>query len=301
MVFNDIRGIVMKKTKVTESINFFSDDSILKDLSNSSIVFTEVGPVIIDTFGTTKQWKTVEDFLNKKGYSEPYAVIFTHGHFDHTLGNQASNLNYPIYAHARTSEVMDNAKEVMLPRLIRDGYLSEDTKIIYPTITFKEEMCIKAGSYRFKLIHTPGHSDDSITIYEEKSKVAFVGDNLIEIDGRIAIPSFDFSKGIDDKNNTFLHTLNTVKNLESKVLIQGHGYSINPKKYFDIIDTYKQSVLSYAENSVANNISSDTIENTSPEDVLDKRLIDNIFDLKGKFCTFSDNLLSAFNYFRKNS
>lgn len=289
----------MKKTRVTEDIYYFTDDSIMKDFSNSSVLLTEMGPVIIDTFGTTKQWKAVEDFIKEKGYSEPYAVIFTHGHFDHSLGTQNPNPTYPIYAHEKAIEAIKKDKEERLPKIIAGGYLPSYTKVIFPTVTFTDEMRIKTGSFSFRLIYSPGHSIDSITIYEEKSGVAFVGDNFNVIEDKVVIPNFNFDQGIDEKSNRLLSTLDKVKRLESKTMIQGHGFNVEPRGYFEIIDAYVEAILIFAEKAVLHNINMESCENLSPHDVLDKKLIERIYDINGEYSTFKHNLISAFNYYRK--
>lgn len=288
----------MKETRVTEDIYYFTDDSIMKDYSNSSVILTEKGPVVIDTFGTSKQWRTVEEFIKCRGYKEPYAVIFTHGHFDHSLGTQNTNPNYPIYAHEMTIEAIKKDGEERLPRIIAGGYLPPDTKIIFPTVTFTDEMRIRAGSFYLKLIYTPGHSVDSITIYEEKSGTVFAGDNVFEMEGKTAIPCFNFEQGIDEKSNQLLSTLSKVKKLNAKKLIQGHGFDIEPKIYFEIIDAYVESVLAFAEKAVPINMDIESLEGISPQDVLDERLIDRIYDINGEYSTFRRNLTSAFNYYR---
>lgn len=292
------RGRGMKKTKVSKDIYYFTDDSIMKDFSNSSVILTEKGPVVIDTFGTSKQWKTVEEFIKDNGYTEPYAVIFTHGHFDHSLGTQNTDPYYPIYAHEKAMEAISRDKEQRLPRIIAGGYLPSDTKVIFPNVTFTDEMSIRAGSFCFKLIHTPGHSIDSITVYEEKSGTVFAGDNIIVIDDKVAIPYFNFEQGIDEKSNELLNTFGKIKRLEPKIMIQGHGFNVEPKGYFEIINTFVESVLAFAKKAVLNDVDIKNLENTSPHDVLDGKLIERIYDINGDYSTFKHNLSSACNYYR---
>lgn len=55
-----------------------------------------------------------------------------------------------------------------------------------------EEKEYTVGDFKFKCIHTPGHSKDSVTFYFEEEQVMFVGDFLFKMGiGRTDLPGSD--------------------------------------------------------------------------------------------------------------
>ena len=109
-------------------------------------------------------WELVElEFVIKqKGLKIKY-IVNTHHHFDHTLGNEAmaESVNAPIIQH-ELSELKHDIS-------VRDGDL------------------IKFGRSKLKVIHTPGHSEDSICLVGD-GKI-FSGDTLFVGNcGRVDLP-----------------------------------------------------------------------------------------------------------------
>jgi glyoxylase-like metal-dependent hydrolase (beta-lactamase superfamily II) len=79
-------------------------------------------------------------------------VVLTHNHFDHSglLATIRRMFNPTVYAFSSTLEGVD--------KLLKDG----DT--------------LKMGDRTFEVLHTPGHSNDSICLYCEQDGVVFSGD-----------------------------------------------------------------------------------------------------------------------------
>ncbi|MCI8778433.1 MAG: MBL fold metallo-hydrolase [Bacilli bacterium] len=80
-----------------------------------------------------------------------------------------------------------------------------------------EEKEYKIGSFKFKIIYTKGHTDDSITYYFEKDKVMFVGDFVFENSiGRTDLPTGNYSE--------MLKSIDIIKKYDDDILIYpGHG------------------------------------------------------------------------------
>jgi len=83
-------------------------------------------------------------------------VILTHNHFDHSGGVMALKKRYG-------SRVLAFANGPGVDRLLRDGQF------------------IKAGDEMFEVLHTPGHSSDSICLYAPAAKTLFSGDTVVRI------------------------------------------------------------------------------------------------------------------------
>ena len=109
-------------------------------------------------------WDLVEiELIIKRNNLKIKYIVNTHHHFDHTLGNEAmaKSTNAPIIQH-ESSELKHD-------------------------ITVKDGDFIEFGSSKLKVLHTPGHSKDSICLVGENK--IFSGDTLFVGNcGRIDLP-----------------------------------------------------------------------------------------------------------------
>ena len=101
-------------------------------------------------------------------------ILLTHGHFDHIGGIEAirKHLSSPVLIHEEGEKYLSNP-EMNLSR--RCG--TEIT--IRGARYFRDgERFILSAGHSLKVIHTPGHSQDSVVFYDEAEDVAFVGDTI---------------------------------------------------------------------------------------------------------------------------
>ena len=86
-------------------------------------------------------------------------VILTHNHFDHAAGVLAIKERY-------RAKVLAFCDGPGVDELIQDGHF------------------LKAGNDFLEVIHTPGHSSDSICFYASAAKALFSGDTQLKAHGR---------------------------------------------------------------------------------------------------------------------
>jgi glyoxylase-like metal-dependent hydrolase (beta-lactamase superfamily II) len=117
-------------------------------------------------------------------------VIVTHGHFDHAggLGPVIEKYKPLVLANARIDGV---------GRIISDGDV------------------LRLGDRNFEVIHTPGHSNDSICLYCAEEKVLFSGDTPLQI----RTPGGSYSKG-------FVKSLEKIASRDIKIIYSGHDMPI---------------------------------------------------------------------------
>jgi glyoxylase-like metal-dependent hydrolase (beta-lactamase superfamily II) len=136
------------------------------------------------------------DELKKNGWRAKY-VINTHSHFDHVLGNEqvAKVTGAKIVQHKASQLDKDVA--------VGDG----DT--------------IQVGRIGLRVVHTPGHSKDSICLVLE-GQLVFTGDMLfVGSCGRVDLPG-------SDPKEMHKSLLKVAKMDERLVVYPGHDYGATP-------------------------------------------------------------------------
>lgn len=139
-------------------------------------------------------WDLVElELIIKRNNLKIKYIVNTHHHFDHTLGNEAmaKSTNSPIVQHEYSE-------------------LKHD-------ITVKDGDFIKFGHSKLKVLHTPGHSKDSICLVGENN--IFSGDTLFVGNcGRIDLPGGS-AKELYHSLFGVLYSLN-----DDLMMYPGHNY-----------------------------------------------------------------------------
>jgi glyoxylase-like metal-dependent hydrolase (beta-lactamase superfamily II) len=115
-------------------------------------------------------------------------VVLTHNHYDHTsmLQNVKTVFNPRVYAYSKSLEGVD--------RILKDGET------------------IRMGDRYFEVLHTPGHSSDSICLYCQEDGVLFSGDTPVII--RSTDSTYDKS---------FIKAMERLCRREVKAIYFGHG------------------------------------------------------------------------------
>ncbi len=139
-------------------------------------------------------WDLIElEMIIKKNNLKIKYIVNTHHHFDHTLGNEAmvESTKAPIIQHENSE-------------------LKHD-------ITVKDGDFIEFGNSKLKVLHTPGHSQDSICLVGD-GKI-FSGDTLFVGNcGRIDLPGGS-AKDLYHSLFDILYNLD-----ENLVMYSGHNY-----------------------------------------------------------------------------
>ncbi len=189
-------------------------------INNPAFVITNAGVVVIDP-GSSVQ---IGDSLLRKIAAitdKPVvAVLNTHIHGDHWLGNDAIQRAYPeakIYAHPNMiAEVANGTGEQWVNMLmgLTDGAIA-GTRVVGPTSALSNGDEIRVGEVRFKIHHTGhAHTLTDIMIEVPEEDLVFTGDNANN--GRIA--------RMDDGNFTGnVKALEVALDLNRKIYVPGHG------------------------------------------------------------------------------
>lgn len=138
----------------------------------------------------------IMDIVEKNNLKVKY-IVNTHYHFDHTIGNEAM-------AKQTSAKI-----------------LQYETSEIKHDVTVKEGDKVRFGSSELLVIHTPGHSKDSMCLVGD-GKI-FSGDTLfVGTCGRVDLPG-------GDARELYHSLVDTLRNLDdSLVLYPGHNYGPTP-------------------------------------------------------------------------
>lgn len=143
-------------------------------------------------------WDLDEVFtaLKKNGWTAKY-VINTHSHFDHVLGNEQ-------VAKVTGAKIIQHAAS----KLDKDIAISEGDMI-------------KVGSIEIKVVHTPGHSKDSVCLITDG--IVFTGDTLFVGNcGRVDLPG-------SDPREMYHSLIEKVARFDEKLVVYpGHNYGASP-------------------------------------------------------------------------
>jgi len=153
--------------------------------------------VIIDPgLDRESEAKNIINEIERNGFEVKY-IVNTHGHPDHTSGNQILK-NYtkaPILIHEYDASLLTSPPA---DRKLREGDL------------------IEVGSIKLRVVHTPGHSKGSVILLS--SDIVFSGDTLFAGSiGRYDLPGGSLDELVNSLKNKLLTLPDHLK------VYPGHG------------------------------------------------------------------------------
>lgn len=128
---------------------------------------------IIDTYLGPEIMEEVDLYIRDAFGQKPMLVVNTHSHWDHVWGNGYYS-DVLILSHEKCRIYMKQEGSVELEK--HSEYRRGDVILTYPNIAITD----KVHFYEDDIViyYTPGHTDDSISVWDMKDKVLFAGDNL---------------------------------------------------------------------------------------------------------------------------
>lgn len=211
--------------------------SIQTGFTNSYLIKAREGYLLIDT-SYSNEYDNFTDSLRNLGLelSDIHYILLTHHHDDHAgfaarlVGNTDARLIVHQDAAAFLEQGTHNQEAKPLNGCVRFfiGAYGMFHEFTYPPVTLREADHIVTGDdfdllqqigIEGKIIHTPGHTQDSITVVLKDGK-AFVGDaamDLLNICMCEHRPIF-----ITDESKTF-ESWQKIKDHGAKIIYPSHG------------------------------------------------------------------------------
>ena len=146
--------------------------SLIDDYTNCYIMQDEntKEAICIDPGGDLEKIERILKILNAK----LKYIILTHSHMDHT--EMSSNLKEDFGGEILISR--EGEKNINNPTLNLSAIINKDLDIKIDS-RIDDNDILHVGNIEFKVIYTPGHTNDSISLYFKNEKIVFTGDTLM--------------------------------------------------------------------------------------------------------------------------
>ncbi len=214
-------------------------------MNNPAFMVTADGVVVIDPGSSVQTGEMVLRQIRRITDRPLLAVLNTHVHGDHWLGNQALRAErpeVPIYAHPRMlQQVAEGAGRDWVERMLSatEG-ATRGTEVVGPNIAVDDGDTIELGGVTFRF-HYFGHvhSLTDLMIEVVGHEVLFLADNATN-QRIVRMDDGSFSGSIA--------ALDAAKaRISAKVLVPGHG----PTGGWEIVDSYREYLAGVYETVVA--------------------------------------------------
>ncbi|MCX6818065.1 MAG: MBL fold metallo-hydrolase [Candidatus Aenigmarchaeota archaeon] len=189
-------------TKINDKITLIhlSDlDSNIYLLGKDTVIDSGTGSNFVRLYDILKKLKL--DFELVKN------IVNTHMHWDHIGGNGFFS-NAKIHIHEKDALVLEKGDANMS----NAAYFSGKMKPVKVAVKLKDGDQI----FGFKVLHTPGHTQGSICLYDPKDKILISGDTLFA-DG---VGRTDLAGGSEDDLSASIEKLSSLK---IDKILPGHG------------------------------------------------------------------------------
>lgn len=150
-------------------------------INNPAFIVAKGGVIVVDPGGSLQVGAELVKKIRKVTKKPVIAVLNTHIHGDHWLGNDGIRRAYPkaaIYAHPRMVERMQFGEgERWLGRFeqMTEGAIA-GTRVVAPTIGVGDGETLNLGGMDFRFHHFRAHTDTDIMIEVMGDKTLFLGD-----------------------------------------------------------------------------------------------------------------------------
>jgi glyoxylase-like metal-dependent hydrolase (beta-lactamase superfamily II) len=231
----------MQRERISDDIFVFT--SGLYAQVTAGAVLTPEGVVIIDTLPFPAEARQMADFVSKRSGDGVRCVILTHYHADHTYGAYLFR-NAGVISHARCRDWLVEHGQAGLDVARAQSPDLAEVKLCVPDMVFEGgEMTLRLGNKTLQLLHSPGHTLDSIVVHIKEDKILFAADTVMPV------PYI-----VDGDPEAFVASLRTIRGLSLENIVQGHGEVVLRGEINETIDSsvrYLEAIQARVAKSIA--------------------------------------------------
>ncbi len=213
----------MLRERVADEIFVFTSELYLQ--ATASAIITSEGVVVIDTLPFPQETREMLRFIEKRGKNKIRYLVLTHYHPDHTYG--AYLVPGEVIGHDRCRRILDrNGERILQADQAQNPELAEVRVRLPGTVFDRGTISLHVGKKTITLMHTPGHTSDSISAYIKEDKILFAGDLIMPV---------PYIVGGD--RDQMRESLAKVADLGLDNIVQGHGDVLLRGEITETIDT----------------------------------------------------------------
>ena len=189
-----------------------NDDAI----ANIGFIVGDDAVAVIDPGGSAREGRELRAAIRALTDRPIRYVILTHVHPDHIFGAAAFGDDHPDFvAHVKLPGALAQRGDYYLRRLREAlGNEAEGSEVVMPTVLVPTRLDLDLGGRPLAVrAHGPAHTDNDLTIFDEKTRTFWLAD-LLFVD-RIPV--------IDGSLIGWLKQLDELTTISAKQAVPGHG------------------------------------------------------------------------------
>jgi cyclase len=191
------------------------------DGTNSGLILTRRGPLIVDTPMLPTQARRWQAEMHAMGLDQPYAIINTDYHLEHYMGN-ASFMPVRVIGHEESEKPLSRYDETVLEK-VAERYRGPDPalaseimslRFVRPQVSVGDRLTLHLGSRDVEVLYLEGHTPASLGVYLPRERVLFAGDNITNNEHPTAMQANSLA---------WLETLKRIKEMDIDLIVPGVG------------------------------------------------------------------------------
>jgi glyoxylase-like metal-dependent hydrolase (beta-lactamase superfamily II) len=204
---------------------------------NGNVYLVEDGDklILIDT-GLPRNHKKIISYIEALGRkpTDVSLIVLTHFHIDHvgSAKKMKELTNAKVAVHEFDADYVAGKKAPPKPKNLMFKALSSIVKAESVEVDLVLKDNDKVG--RLIVIHTPGHSEGSISLLDAERKVIFAGDAVRFRDGKIEGPPEGFTLDPEKAKES----IGRISTFDFDILLSGHGQPLMPNASQKVKDFY---------------------------------------------------------------
>lgn len=210
----------MEIKKISNNTTMFIFDNIENCLTNVFLIEKPSRFFIIDTFCGSDSMKPILQVIKNSAVTKEVIVINTHFHWDHVWGNCSFKGSH-IISHRLCRKLLDELWDEQLEE--NKKYMLGKVEKLLPDITFNEKVMFEEDG--IEIFYSPGHTADSISVFDHEEKILYAGDNLEK-------PLIYFE---GDNIQRYIETIENYLKYDFKKVVAGHTENLTKEDMYKTI------------------------------------------------------------------